>query len=76
MARAHGPSSLKAGFDQDVETSRLPREAVIIKAWAIDWETQKRLSDRGVIQLERPPLKFRSVSPAHFGIQITKRRET
>jgi hypothetical protein len=32
VASVHGPSSLKAGFDQDIETARLPPEAVTIKA--------------------------------------------
>jgi hypothetical protein len=41
VAQTYGAPSLKAGFDQDIETSRLPAEAVTIKAWAIDWEAQQ-----------------------------------
>jgi hypothetical protein len=49
-----GPAFLKTGFDQDIETARLPREAEIIKAWAIDWETQEAFPLDGMILLNRP----------------------
>jgi hypothetical protein len=54
VAAVVGPSSLKAGFDQDIETSRLPPEAETIKAWAIDWETQQAFPLDGVLRLDRP----------------------
>ena len=53
VASAHGSSSLKAGFDQDIEISRLPPEAATIKAWAIDWDTQQAFAVDGVNALDR-----------------------
>jgi hypothetical protein len=54
VAAVFGPSALKTGFDQDIETARLPPEAEIIKAWAIDWETQQAFPLDGVVRLNRP----------------------
>ena len=56
VAAAIGESSLRAGFDQDIETSKLPAEARVIKAWAIDWETQEAFPVDGVVRLEQPRL--------------------
>ncbi len=53
VARAYGSSSLKAGFDQDIETSRLPPAARTIKAWAIDWEAQQAFAVDGTNVLDR-----------------------
>jgi hypothetical protein len=54
VAAVIGPSGLKTGFDQDIETSRLPAEAELIKAWAIDWETQQAFPMEGEVRLDRP----------------------
>jgi hypothetical protein len=54
VAAAFGPATLKTGFDQDIETSRLPPEAEIIKAWAIDWRMQQAFPLDGVLRLGRP----------------------
>jgi hypothetical protein len=53
LALTYGAGSLKAGFDQDIETSRLPAEAVTIKAWAIDWQTQHAFAIDGTKFLSR-----------------------
>jgi hypothetical protein len=54
VAAIFGQSALKTGFDQDIETARLPPEAEIIKAWAIDWQTQQAFPLDGVLHLNRP----------------------
>jgi hypothetical protein len=54
VAAAFGPSALKTGFDQDIETSRLPPEAETIRGWAIDWKTQQAFPLNGVLRLDRP----------------------
>lgn len=54
VAEVVGQSALKAGFDQDIEISRLPAEAQTIKGWAIDWQTQQAFPLDGVVRLDRP----------------------
>jgi hypothetical protein len=54
VADAIGPSGLKAGFDQDIETSRLTPQAENIKAWSIDWKTQQAFPLEGAVRLDRP----------------------
>jgi hypothetical protein len=41
VATIYGASSLKSGFDQEIEFSKFPAGPVTIKAWAIDWDTQQ-----------------------------------
>jgi hypothetical protein len=54
VARSYGPALLKAGFDQDLETSRLPPEAATLRAWAADLEAQRAFRVDGVVTLDRP----------------------
>jgi hypothetical protein len=54
VAAVLGPSALKTGFDQDIETSRLPPEVETIRGWAIDWKTQQAFPLDGVLHLDRP----------------------
>jgi len=54
VAELLGESALKTGFDQDIETARLPAEVRTIKAWAIDWQTQQAFPVDGALQLDRP----------------------
>ena len=53
VGSTHGAASVKAGFDQDIETSRLPAEAVTIKAWAIDWQAQQAFPIDGATIVSR-----------------------
>jgi hypothetical protein len=41
VAAIYGPSSLRTGFDQEIEFSKFPAGPVTIKAWAVDWDTQQ-----------------------------------
>ena len=54
VAEVYGPLSRKAGFEQEIEISRLPPQGVTIKAWAIDWEAQQAFPMEGVIRVDRP----------------------
>lgn len=54
VAEVYGPLSRKAGFDQEIEISKLPPQGVTIKAWAIDWEAQQAFPMEGVIRVDRP----------------------
>jgi hypothetical protein len=54
VAEVYGPLSRKAGFDQEIEISKLPPQGVTIKAWAIDWEAQQAFPMGGAIRVERP----------------------
>jgi hypothetical protein len=54
VAEVYGLPSRKAGFGQEIETSKLPPPGATIKAWAIDWETQRAFPMEGAIRLDRP----------------------
>ncbi|PZR76600.1 MAG: hypothetical protein DLM73_02325 [Chthoniobacterales bacterium] len=56
VANVFGRLSLEAGFDQEIEVSRLPAQTVTIRAWSIDWQTQQAFPLDGVLQLEWPRL--------------------
>jgi hypothetical protein len=47
VAATYGASSLKTGFDHEIEISKWPPQAVTIRAWAIDWETQQAFPMEG-----------------------------
>jgi hypothetical protein len=53
-AEVYGPLSHKAGFDQEIEISKLPPQSLTIKAWAIDWEAQQAFPMDGAIRVDRP----------------------
>ena len=54
VAKIFGRLSLKAGFDQEIEISKLPPHPVTIQAWAIDWDAQQAFSMESSIRLEPP----------------------
>ena len=54
VAEICGPRLLKAGFDQEIDISKLPAGTVTIKGWAIDWATQQAFPLKGTVQLDRP----------------------
>lgn len=53
VAGTYGASSLKAGFDQEIEISKLPLPTVTIKAWAIDWNAQQAFPMEGALRITR-----------------------
>lgn len=55
VAEVYGPLSRKAGFEQEIDMSKLPPQGVTIKAWAIDWEAQQAFPMEGAIRVDRPP---------------------
>jgi hypothetical protein len=55
VAEIFGQPLRKAGFDAEIDISKLPAGAVTIKAWAIDWEAQQAFPLEGAIRLELPP---------------------
>jgi hypothetical protein len=54
VEEVYGPLSRKAGFDQEIDLSKLPPHGVTIKAWAIDWEAQQAFPMESVIRVDRP----------------------
>ena len=54
VEKVYGPAARKAGFDEEIDLSKLPAGALIIKAWGIDWETQQAFPLEGAIPLARP----------------------
>lgn len=56
VAQAYGLLSRKAGFDQEIDISKLPPHGVTIKAWAIDWEAQQAFPMEGAVRVDRPSL--------------------
>ncbi|MDP9097542.1 MAG: hypothetical protein M3N48_00915 [Verrucomicrobiota bacterium] len=54
VAEVCGPRLLKAGFDEEIDISKLPAGTVTIKGWAIDWQTQHAFPLKGGVQLDRP----------------------
>lgn len=49
VAATYGASSLKTGFDHEIEISTWPSEALTIKAWAIDWDAQQAFPMEGAL---------------------------
>ena len=54
VEKVFGPRALKAGFDEEIDVSKLPAGSVTIKGWAIDWDSQQAFPLGGAIRLERP----------------------
>lgn len=54
VAKVFGPALRKAGFDEEIDVSKLPGGTVIIKGWAIDWDTQQAFPLENVLTLNRP----------------------
>jgi hypothetical protein len=54
VEEVYGALSGKAGFDQEIDLSKLPPHGVTIKAWAIDWEAQQAFPMESVIRVDRP----------------------
>jgi hypothetical protein len=54
VAEVYGPLSRKAGFEQEIDMSKLPSQGVTIKAWAIDWEAQQAFPMEGAIRVDPP----------------------
>jgi hypothetical protein len=54
VAEVYGPLSRKAGFEQQIDISKLPPQGVTIKAWAIDWEAQQAFPMEGLIRVDPP----------------------
>jgi hypothetical protein len=54
VEKVYGPQALKAGFDEEIDLSKLPAGALTIKAWGIDWDSQQAFPLEGAIRLERP----------------------
>jgi hypothetical protein len=52
VAKIFGRLSLKAGFDQEIDISKLPPHAVTITAWAIDWDTQQAFPIQNSVRLD------------------------
>ena len=54
VEKVYGPRALKAGFDEEIDLSKLPPGALTIKAWGIDWDSQQAFPLEGTVRLERP----------------------
>jgi hypothetical protein len=50
----NSPSLKNAGFDQEVNVSRLPKRPVVIKAWAIDFKREEAFPVGGSIGISLP----------------------
>jgi hypothetical protein len=54
VEEAYGAGSRKGGFDQGIDISKLPSPDLIIRAWAVDWETQQAFAIEGAIHVNPP----------------------
>jgi hypothetical protein len=54
VAKVFGPTLLKAGFDEEIDLSKVPARAVSIKGLAIDWDAQQAFPIEGAFRLDRP----------------------
>jgi hypothetical protein len=57
LEQVYGPLSRKAGFEQEIEISKLPQHGVTVRAWAIDWETQQGFPILGGITIQKLPVR-------------------
>jgi hypothetical protein len=51
------PSILNAGFDQEINVSKLPRRPLTLRAWSIDMKRQRAFPMRGRVRVELPVLQ-------------------
>jgi hypothetical protein len=51
IAEIYGPQSRKAGFNQEIDVSKLPQHGATIKAWAIDWQLQQAFPMAGTVDI-------------------------
>jgi hypothetical protein len=56
VAKIFGQSLLKAGFDEEIDISKLPAGAVTVRGWAIDWDAQQAYPMEGSVRLDVPKL--------------------
>ena len=50
------PSIRNAGFDHEINVSKLPRRPLVLRAWSIDMARQQAFPMNGSVRLERPVL--------------------